>query len=89
MAFKIKPKSSPLSSLIITLHTENMQFCYLFSLVSGKVWGLKKNLCMYLIFSKIKGQGGGVAGVIVKDYLRPHSVKKKKKSMDSIYQVSK
>lgn len=45
---------------------------------------------MYLILSKIKGQGGGVAGVIVKDYLRPHSVKKKKKkSMDSIYQVSK
>lgn len=34
---------------------------------------------MYLILSKIKGQGGGVAGVIVKDYLRPHSVKKKKK----------
>lgn len=31
---------------------------------------------MYLILSKIKGQGGGVAGVIVKDYLRPHSVKK-------------
>lgn len=89
MAFKIKPKSSPLSSLIITLHTENMQFCYLFSLVSGKVWGLKKNLCMYLILSKIKGQGGGVAGVIVKDYLRPHSVKKKNISMDSIYQVSK
>lgn len=44
---------------------------------------------MYLILSKIKGQGGGVAGVIVKDYLRPHSVKKKNISMDSIYQVSK
>lgn len=43
---------------------------------------------MYLILSKIKGQGGGMAGVIVRDYLRPHGVKKKN-SMDSIYQVSK